>query len=60
MTVSVTGSVSLTGTSLPPPAAPLVGLSPVTLGGLGSVPAGVLRDMAGLASVEDATTVLAI
>jgi hypothetical protein len=38
----------------------LVGLSPVTLGALGSVPAGALVDVAGLASAEDATTVLAV
>ena len=46
-------------TSLPPPAAPLVGVTPVTTGAAGTVPAGALEDVAGLASAEDATALVA-
>src|SRR5580693_7707427 len=50
--------VPLTVTSLAPPAAPLVGLMPVTVGAAGTVPAGALDDMPGLASLEDATALV--
>src|ERR1700684_2635624 len=47
-------------TELPPPAAPLVGDRLVTIGAEGVVPAGALDDMAGPASLDDATTLLAV
>ena len=47
-----------TVTSPPPPAAPLAGVTLVTLGAAGSGPAGALVDMAGLASAEEATALL--
>ena len=50
--------VPVTVTSLPPPAAPLVGLTLVTTGAAGTVPGGALDDVAGLASDEDATAVV--
>ena len=58
MAVAPLRPVPLTVTSLPPPAAPLVGLMPVTFGAAGTVPAGALDDIAGLASVEDATALV--
>src|SRR5450432_1943823 len=58
MAVAPLRLVPVTVTSLPPPAAPLVGLIPVTLGAAGTVPAGALDEVAGLASAEDATAVL--
>ena len=48
----------MTVTSLPPPAAPLVGVMLVTLGAAGTVPAGALDEVAGLASPDDATAVV--
>ena len=45
-------------TSLPPPAAKFVGLMAVTVGAAGTVPAGALDDVAGLASLQDATTLV--
>jgi hypothetical protein len=58
MAVAPLRLVPVTVTSLPPPAGPLVGLMPVTFGAAGTVPAGALDDVAGLASAEDATTVV--
>jgi hypothetical protein len=54
MAVAPLRLVPLTVTSLFPPAAPLAGDTPVTFGAAGSVPAGALDDVAGLASLEDA------
>src|ERR1700729_412582 len=45
-------------TSFAPPAGPLVGLMAVTVGAAGTVPAGALEDVAGLASAEDATALV--
>jgi hypothetical protein len=45
----------VTFTSLLPPAGPLAGETAVTTGGDGSVPAGALDEVAGLASPEEAT-----
>ena len=58
MAVAPPRLVPVTVTSLPPPAAPLVGLILVTLGAAGTVPAGALDDVAGLASEEDATALV--
>ena len=58
MAVAPLRLVPVTVTSLPPPAAPLVGLTPVTTGAAGTVPAGALDDVAGLASAEDATALV--
>src|SRR5580693_5077383 len=58
MAVAPPRLVPLTVTSFPPPAGPLVGLRPVTAGAPGTVPAGALDDVAGLASPEDATAVV--
>src|SRR5580700_4488198 len=52
--------VPLIVTSLPPPAAPLVGLTPVTVGAAGTAPAGALDDVAGAASPDDAIALLAL
>ena len=52
MAVAPLRLVPLTVTSLPPPAAPLVGLMLVTFGAAGTVPAGALDDIAGLASLR--------
>ena len=52
MAVAPLRPVPVTVTSLPPPAAPLVGLMPVTVGAAGTVPAGALDDVAGLASLR--------
>ena len=60
MAVASLRPVPLTVTSLPPPAAPLVGLRPVMDGAAGTVPAGALDDDAGSASPEDATAVLLV
>src|ERR1700733_2607585 len=54
MAVAPLRLVPVTVTSLPPPAAPLAGETPVTTGAAGTVPAGALDDVAGLASEEDA------
>src|SRR5450755_38540 len=58
MAVAPPRLVPLIVTSLPPPAAPLFGVIPVTFGAAGTVPAGALDDVAGLASAEDATAVV--
>src|ERR1700728_758319 len=60
MAVAPPRLVPLTVTWLPPPAAPLAGLMPVTPGAAGTVPAGALDDVAGLASPEDATAVVLV
>ena len=59
MAVAAFRPVPVILTSLPPPAAPLVGVMAVTVGAEGTVPAGALEDVAGLASVEDATALVA-
>ena len=58
MAVAPLRLVPVTVTSLPPPAAPLIGMTAMTTGGAGTVPAGALDDVAGLASPEDATAVV--
>ena len=58
MAVAPLRLVPLTVTSSPPPAGPLVGLMLVTAGADGTVPAGALDDVAGLASAEDAIAVV--
>src|SRR6202042_836860 len=60
MAVAPPRLVPLTVTWLPPPAGPLAGLMPVTFGAAGTVPAGALDDVAGLASPEDATAVVLV
>src|SRR3984885_1354913 len=60
MAVAPPRLVPLIVTWLPPPAAPLAGLMPVTFGAAGTVPAGALDDVAGLASPEDATAVVLV
>ena len=58
MAVAPDSPVPWTVTSLPPPAGPFGTVTLVTTGAAGRVPAGALDDVAGLASLEDATTVL--
>jgi hypothetical protein len=58
MAVAPARLVPVTVTLLPPPEAPLVGLRLVTVGAAGTVPAGALDEVAGLASDEDATAVV--
>src|SRR6202035_717986 len=60
MAVAPLRLVPLIVTSLPPPAGPLVGLMPVTFGAAGTVPAGALDEVAGLASPEDATALVLV
>src|SRR5580658_905540 len=48
----------VTVTSMSPAAGPLVGVTVRTTGAAGTTPAGAVDDMAGLASPEDATTVV--
>src|ERR1700722_3845332 len=59
MAVAPLRLVPVTVTSLPPPAAPLVGETPVTTGAAATVPAGALDDVAGPPSAEDTTALLA-
>ena len=59
MAVAAPRPVPVILTSLAPPAAPLVGLMAVMVGAAGTVPAGALEDVAGLASAEDATALVA-
>src|SRR6266536_1531413 len=59
MAVAALRPVPVILTSLPPPAAPLVGVMAVIVGAAGTVPAGALEDVAGLASAEDATALVA-
>jgi hypothetical protein len=58
MAVAPARLVPVTVTLLPPPEGPLVGLRLVTAGAAGTVPAGALEEVAGLASEEDATAVV--
>src|ERR1700722_6354204 len=58
MAVAPLRLVPVTVTSLPPPAAPLLGVTLLTLGAAGTVPADALDDIPGLASLEDATALL--
>src|SRR6266536_1674059 len=58
MAVAALRPVPVILTSLPPPAAPLVGVMAVIVGAAGTVPAGALEDVAGLASAEDATAMV--
>src|ERR1700735_756996 len=60
MAVAPLRLVPLTLTSLFPPAGPLDGVRPVTAGAAGTVPAGALDDVAGLASPEEATAVVLV
>src|ERR1700724_749614 len=50
----------VTVTALPPPAGPLVGMTAMTTGAAGTVPAGALDDVPGLPSPEDATALVAL
>src|SRR5580658_3914260 len=50
----------VTFTSMSPAAGPLIGVTARTTGAAGSTPAGALDDMAGLASPEDATTLVLV
>src|SRR5512140_2724361 len=58
MAVAASRPVPVIFTSLPPPAAPLVGVMAATVGGAGTVPAVALEDVAGLPSLLDAVAVL--
>src|ERR1022692_2280715 len=58
MAVAPLRLVPVTVTSLPPPAGPLVGMTARTTGAAGTVPAGAFGDVAGLASLEDATALV--
>src|SRR5580693_716580 len=60
MAVAPLRLVPVTVTSLAPPAGPLVGVTAVTAGAAGTAPAGALDDVAGLPSLEDATTLVAL
>ena len=59
MAVAPLRPMPVTVTSLPPPAGPLVGMTAVTTGAAGTVPAGAVEDIAGAASAEDATALVA-
>src|ERR1700722_9395052 len=58
MAVAVPRPVPVILTSLAPPAGPLVGVMAVMTGAAGTVPAGALEDVAGLASAEDASALV--
>src|SRR5450432_159241 len=58
MAVAPLRLVPVTLTSLPPPAGPLAGVTARTTGAAGTVPAGALGDVAGLASLEDASALV--
>src|ERR1700758_4087324 len=58
MAVAVPRPVPVILTSLAPPAAPVAGGMAVMVGAVGTVPAGALEDVAGLASDEDATALV--
>src|ERR1700735_1014429 len=60
MAVAPPRLVPVTLTSLPPPAGPLIGVTARTSGAAGTVPAGALDDVAGLASLDDATALVAL
>src|SRR5579872_534753 len=60
MAVAPPRLVPVTVTSLPPPAGPLTGVTAMTTGAAGTVPAGALDDVPGLPSLEDATTLVAL
>src|ERR1700681_4695875 len=60
MAVAPPRLVPVTVTSLPPPAGPLTGVTAMTAGAAGTVPAGALYDDPGLPSLEDATTLVAL
>ena len=60
MAVAPLRLMPVTVTSPPPPAGPLVGATAMTTGPAGTVPAGALDDIAGLASAEEATAAVAL
>src|ERR1700683_823228 len=60
MAVAPPRLVPVTVTSMSPAAGPLVGVTAMTNGAAGTVPAGAVDDVPGLPSLEDATTLVAL